>query len=108
MRTNKVNDIEQLMLKLNKKDLCEFIREECANDRQFTQRFLAYGAGTILTQNYEDYKSRVEEIIQHFEGKHGYVEYRDTFELNRAICRVIDEADVAMSIDRWEVAVAIL
>ena len=48
MRTNNVNDVELLLSKLSKQELCEFIREECAGDRLFRQRFIALGAGVIF------------------------------------------------------------
>lgn len=108
MRTKKVNDVELLLSELDKEQLCGFIREVCASDRHIQQRFLALGAGTVFRPKSTDYKSRVVGIIEDFEGRHGYVEYRDTFDLNRAVCKIIDEADVAMANQRWEVAVAIL
>lgn len=108
MRTKKVNDIELLLSELDKEQLCEFIRDECAGDKQFQQRFLALGAGTIFCPKSADYQSRVMGIIEAFEGRHGYVEYNDTFNLNRAVCKILYEADVAMDNQRWEVAMAIL
>lgn len=108
MRTKKVNNVDLLLSKLNKEQLCAFIREECAGDRQFQQRFLALGAGTIFRPKSADYQSRVMSIIEDFEGRYGYVEYRDTFDFNRAVCKILDEADVAISNQRWEVAIAIL
>lgn len=108
MRTKNGNDIELLLSKLDKEQLCEFIREVCYNDRQLQQRFLALGAGTIFAPKHTDYQSRIKDIIEEFEGRHGYVEYNKTFDLNRAICRILDEADVAMNNHKWEVAIAIL
>ena len=108
MRTNKCNDIELLLSKLDKEQLCDFIREACADDRGFQQRFLALGAGDIFTPKSSDYQSRIKDEIENFEGRHGYVEYHRTFDLNRAVCKILDEADVAMDNHRWEVAVAIL
>ena len=108
MRTKKVNDVERLLSELDKEQLCEFIRDECAGDKQFQQRFLALGAGTIFRPKSADYQSRVMSIIEDFEGRHGYVEYRDTFDFNRAVCKILDEADVAMNKQRWQVAIAIL
>ena len=66
------------------------------------------GAGTIFHPKSADYKYRVIGIIENFERRHGYVEYRDTFELNRAVCKILEEAEVAMCNQRWEVAMAIL
>ena len=40
MRTKKVNDVELLLSELDKEQLCEFISDECASDKQFQQRFL--------------------------------------------------------------------
>ena len=108
MRTKKGNDIELLLSRLDKEQLCEFIREECYNDRHLQQRFLALGAGTIFAPKHTDYQSRIKDIIEEFEGRHGYVEYNKTFDLNRAVCRILNEADVAMNNHRWEVAMAIL
>ena len=108
MRTKKINDVELLLSELDKEQLCVFIRDECAGDKQFQQRFLALGAGTIFRPKSADYQSRVMSIIEDFEGQHGYVEYRDTFDFNRAVCKILDEVDVAVSNQRWEVAIAIL
>lgn len=105
---NKMDNIELLLSELDKTQLCEFIRKECNSDGQFKQRFLALGAGTVFHPKSVDYQSRVKGIIEDFEGRHGYVEYRDTFDLNRAVCEIIDEADVAMGNQRWEIAIAIL
>lgn len=52
MRTRKGNDIELLLSRLDKEQLCDFIKEECANDRQLQQRFLSLGAGTIFAPKY--------------------------------------------------------
>lgn len=108
MRKKSVNDVELLLSKLDKGQLCEFIRDECAGDKQFQQRFLALGAGTVSCPGAAAYRSRVMDIIDDFEGRHGYVEYRDTFDFNRAVCRIIGEADSAVSHQRWQVAMAIL
>ena len=108
MRAKKVNDIELLLSKLNKEHLCEFIRRECANNRQLKQRFLALGVEVVFTPKYTDYQSRVEDIIEDFAGRRGYVSYRDTFALNRAVSKIIDEAEEAISNHRWEVAIAVL
>lgn len=108
MRAKKVNDIELLLSKLNKEHLCEFIRRECANNRQLKQRFLALGTGAILTPNYTYYQSRVEDIIADFEGGQGFVSYHNTFALNRAVSEILDEADEAINKHRWEVAIAVL
>lgn len=108
MRTKEIQDIESLLSKLDKEQLCEFVKAECANNRQFKQRLLAGGAGTIFTPKYTYYKSRVEEMIEDFGGRRGYVSYRDTFALNRSVSNILDEADEAMSNHRWEVAIAVL
>lgn len=108
MKNQKVSDIDLLLSKLDKKKLCEFIRKECANNREFKDRFLSIGAGIIFTPKSADYRSRVKRIIKSFQSKYGYVEYRDTFSLNRAIAQILDEADEAMQNQKWEVALAII
>lgn len=108
MRTKKVNDIDLLLSKLDKKQLCKFIKEECANDVTFLDRFLALGAGTIFEPNPADYTSRVLDLIECYEGRYGHVEYNDTFDFRRAVFRILDEADEAMSNHQWAVAMAVL
>ena len=92
MKTKRTDDIELLLSKLDKKQLCEFIRKECAYDDELQQRFLALGAGSLFRPDATYYQSRVDAIIENHAGRHGYVEYRETFDLNRAICKILEEA----------------
>ena len=108
MKTKRTDDIELLLSKLDKKQLCEFIRKECAYGDELQQRFLALGAGSLFRPDATYYQSRVDAIIENHAGRHGYVEYRETFDLNRAICKILEEADVAMNNQRWKLALAIL
>lgn len=48
MSKKKIDDVELLLSKLDKKQIVSFIRKECTNDNQFQDRFLALGAGTAL------------------------------------------------------------
>lgn len=108
MQTERLDNIDLLLSKLDKKQLGEFIKKECVNDGQFQDRFLALGAGTVFKPDSVSYTSRVEELIEDYGGRHGYVKYHDTFDFNRAVCRILDEADVAMENNQWKVAVAVL
>ena len=108
MKTKKFNDIELLLAELDKQQLCDFIRVECANDRHFQQRFLSLGTGILSSPKLSDYRTRIMEVIEDFADRHGYVEYSKTFRLNRAICQIIDEADVAIQNYQWDVAQVIL
>ena len=108
MKRKELNDIELLLSQLDKQQLCDFIREECVNDRYFMDRFLALGTGTLYSPDASDYQQRIKDIISDFEGRDGYVRYNMTFDLNRAISRIIDEADVAISNYQWDVAVSVL
>ena len=108
MKTKKFNDIELLLAELDKQQLCDFIRVECANDRHFQQRFLSLGTGFLTSPKFCDYHTRIMEVIEDFDDMHGYVEYSKTFRLNRAICQIIDEAEVAIQNYQWDVAQAIL
>lgn len=108
MKTKKFNDIELLLAELDKQQLCDFIRVECANDRHFQQRFLSLGTGILSSPKLSDYRIRIMEVIEDFADRHGYVEYSKTFRLNRAICQIIDEAEVAIQNYQWDVAQAIL
>lgn len=108
MAKTKTDNVELLLSKLDKKQLVSFIRKECANDSQFQDRFLALGAGTLFKPNPLTYSSRVENLIADYGGRHGYIEYRATFDFNRAVCRILDEAADAMANHQWEVAIAVL
>lgn len=108
MKRKGVNDIELLLSELDKKQLCDFIRGECANDRHFQQRFLSLGTGFLTSPKFCDYHARIMDVIEEFGDRHGYVEYSKTFRLNRAICQIIDEADVAIQNYQWDLAQVIL
>lgn len=108
MAKKKTDKMELLLSKLDKKQLADFIRKECANDGQFQDRFLALGAGTLFKPNPQAYTSRVEDLIENYAGRDGYIEYRATFDFNRAVYRILDEAADAMENHQWEVAIAVL
>ena len=108
MKRKGVNDIELLLSELDKQQLCDFIRVECANDRHFQQRFLSLGTGFLTSPKFSDYHARIMDMIEEFGDRHGFVEYSKTFRLNRAICQIIDEADVAIQNYQWDVAQVIL
>lgn len=103
-----IDNVELLLSKLDKKQLADFIRKECVNDSQLQDRFLALGAGTLFKPKPETYTLRVEDLIEDYAGRHGYIEYRATFDFNRAVCRILDEAVHAMANHQWEVAIAVL
>ena len=108
MASKKIDNVEILLSKLDKRQLNDFIRKECINDGRFQDRFLALGAGTLFNPNPDNYTSRIEELIEDYAGRHGYIEYRATFDFNRAVTRILDEADEAMKNRQWDVAVAVL
>ena len=108
MSKKKIDNLELLLSKLDKKQLEDFIRKECSNNEHFQDRFLALGVGTLFKPNPAIYASRVEDLIEDYGGRHGYIEYRDTFDFNRAVSRILDEAEDAMEKGQWEVAVAVL
>lgn len=108
MAKKKKDNVELLLSKLDKQQLADFIRKECANNGQLQDRFLALGAGTLFKPNPQTYTSRVEDLIEDYAGRHGYIEYRATFDFNRAVCRILDEAADAIENHQWEVAIAVL
>ena len=108
MANKKIDDVEILLSKLDKRKLSDFIRKECINDGQLQERFLALGAGTLFKPNPDSYTSRIEDLIEDYAGRYGYIEYRATFDFNRAVIRILDEADEAMKKHQWDVAVAVL
>mgnify|MGYP000425910154 FL=1 len=108
MANKKIDNVEILLSKLDKRQLGDSIRKECINDGRFQDRFLALGAGTLFKPNPDNYTSRIEELIEDYAGRHGYIEYRATFDFNRAVTRILDEADEAMKNRQWDVAVAVL
>ena len=108
MNRKELNDIELLLSELDRQQLCDFIRVECANDRYLQERFLALGSGILPSPKSGDYHARIMDVIEDFGDRHGFVEYNKTSRLNRAICEIIDEADMAIYNDQWDVAQAIL
>lgn len=108
MENKEIDDMELLLSELDKRQLSDFIRKECLNDIQLQDRFLALGAGTLFKPDPYSYTSRIEDLIDDYTGRHGYIEYRATFDFNRAVIRILDEADEAMRKRQWAVAVAAL
>lgn len=108
MAKKKINAVDLLLSKLDREQIEDFIRKECAHDGQFQDRFLALGVGTIFRPNPDVYASRVEDLIEDYSGRHGYIEYNDSFGFNSAVTRILNEADEAMEKGHWEVAMAIL
>ena len=108
MAKKKIDDVDLLLSKLDKIQLADFIRKECTNDGHLKDRFLALGAGTLFKPDPNTYASRVEDLIEDYGGRHGYIKYRDTFDFNRSVSRILDEADEAMNNGQWEVTVAVL
>ncbi len=100
--------VDELLNYLDKERLAGFIRKECKNDLRFQDRFLALGAGTVFKPNPDIYASRVKDLIDDYGGRHGYIQYRDTFNFNRAVRRILAETDEAMQKCQWEVAIAVL
>jgi len=103
-----IDTVDLLLSELDKKQLADFIRKECSVNVRFQDRFLALGTGTLFKPDPAKFASRVEDLIEDYSGRHGYIEYRDTFDFNRAVTRILDEAEEAMRIGQWEVATAVL
>ena len=59
MAKQKKDKIDLLLSKLDKTQFADFIRKECSNNRQFQDRFLALGAGTLFKPEPKKYASRV-------------------------------------------------
>ena len=108
MAKKKIDDVDLLLSKLDKIQLADFIRKECTNDGHLKDRFLALGAGTLFKPDPNTYALRVEDLIEDYGGRHGYIEYRDTFDFNHSVTRILDEANEAMDKGQWEVTVAVL
>lgn len=108
MKKKNKDDVGLLLSKLDRKQLEDFIRKECLNNRHLRDRFLALGAGTLFMPDPEDYASRVLDLIEKYGGRHGYIDYDTTSDFYVDVIRIIDEADGAMEKGQWDVAVAVL
>lgn len=108
MSTRNIDKVDLLLSKLDKTQIADFIRKECCNSKQLQDRFLALGAGTLFKPDSAKYASRVEDLIEDYSDRHGYIDYRATFDFNCAVSRILDEAEDAMRKGQWEVAIAVL
>lgn len=108
MAKKKNDQVELLLKELGKKQLADFIRKECAEDKELCDRFIALGAGTLYRPNPDAYTARVTSLIDKYSNRYGYVDYSSTFDLNRAVQKILDEAKEAMDKQQWELAIAIL
>ena len=105
---NDNSTIEKLIAILDKKQIGDFIKKECSNDRQFRDRFLALGTGTLFTPTPSSYSNRINELITAYLGRYGYIEYHSTFGFYSAVSRILEEADEAMENKKWDVVFALL
>lgn len=96
MSTRNIDKVDLLLSKLDKTQIADFIRKECCNSKQLQDRFLALGAGTLFKPDSAKYASRVEDLIEDYSDRHGYIDYRATFDFNCAVSRILDEAEDAM------------
>lgn len=108
MAKQNIDKIDLLLSKLDKKQLADFIRKECSINGQFQDRFISLGAGTLFKPDPAKYASRVENMIDDYSDRHGYIDYRSSFDFNRAVTRILNEADEAMKKGNWDVAMAVL
>lgn len=108
MAKKKIDDVNLLLSRLDKQQLADFIRKECSYNRQLKDRFLALGAGTFFHPDYHSYADRVMALIEKYSGRNGYIYYRDTYDFNRDVSQILEEADEAMTKNQWEVAIAVL
>ena len=102
------NNIDLLLSKLDKEQLCTFIKKECARDRLFQDRFLAPGAGSVFTPTPKNYTARVLETIELHSGGNGYVTYNNARDLSYDLEEILDEAENAIKNEQWETAFAAL
>ena len=70
MNRKELNDIELLLSELDRQQLCDFIRVECANDRYLQERFLALGSGILPSPKSGDYHARIMDVIEDFGDRH--------------------------------------
>lgn len=108
MARNNLKKVDLLLSEFDKEQLANFIRTECSQNKQLRDRFLALGVGTFFCPEPKYYASRVEDLIDSYGGRNGFVKYNDSFNLNRDVMKILDEADTAVQNEQWDVAVAIL
>ena len=108
MSTRNIDKVDLLLSKLDKTQIADFIKKECLGNKQLQNRFLALGAGSLFKPDSAKYASRVEDLMEDYAGRDGYIDYRATFDFNCAVSRILDEAEDAMRKGQWEVAVAVL
>lgn len=99
--------VDRLLESLSKEKLCRFIRQECFADEHIRERFLALGISRTSSPA-DVYADRIENLIDDYQGRYGYVEYRDTHDLNRDIWEILYEAEDAINGRFWDVAVNVL
>lgn len=102
------NNIDLLLSKLDKEQLCAFIKKECARDRLFQDRFLALGVGSVFIPAPKSYTNRVREAIEFHSGRNGYVTYNNAADFSYDLEEILDEAENAIENEQWETAFAVL
>ena len=100
--------ISKLLSYLNKEEIDHFIIKECERDKSFTNRFLALGNDKIFRVNDSTYQKRIENLIEKYSDRYGFIEYYQTFKFNREVLEILEEADEAIKKNNWDLAIAVL
>lgn len=102
------DDVNELLDALDKRQLMDFIRRECADDIGVRTRFLSLGKAEKYRPAPSVYSSRIEQLINLYGDRYGYIHYDKTFEFSSEVERIISEAEEAIDSGRPEVAFAVL
>lgn len=64
--------------------------------------------GSLFKPDPTTYASRVVDLMYEYSDRHGYIDYRASFDFNRAVTKILGQAEDAMEKEQWEVATAML
>lgn len=113
MPAKKTEEIDLLLSTLDEKQIHEFIKQECDNNSHFRNRFLAFGASSVsaksaarLTADF--YTATVEELMEKYCERKGYITYRDIFAFSQEVFQVLEQAEEAIRNQQWDVATAVV
>lgn len=90
-KPSEMEQVDKLLHLLPHEELKAFIRNYCKKDKQVRGQFLFSYMDLCVGQK-ELYAQQIQALIKSYSDRYGFIEYRDTVNLGRSVCGLLDEA----------------
>ena len=102
--------IERILTALSDNDLKDFIRQTCKSDKEFRFRFLTKFAymNAPASVSKEFYKSQIQDLVNVYSGRYGFIAYREAGEFSRAVSEMLDDSRGNIESKKYKDALSVI